>query len=264
VQKLATGLTLAIELAAPWGILGPRSVRRAAGALLVGLQLLIGLTGNYGFFNLLTLVLCASLLDEDPPARVTRQRIALRAAAAALAFASLVVALERVTPEESFPGALRALVAPLGPLRSVSSYGLFAVMTRERPEIELEGSADGVTWRRYEFRWKPGELERAPRFAGPHMPRVDWQMWFAALGECRHELWLQRFLLRLLEGSRPVADLLAANPFPGEPPRYLRTTLWRYRFGGPDSWWARSDPRSYCPTVTLRAGRLALASDLPE
>jgi len=264
VQRLATGVTLAVELVVPWGILGPRRGRRAAGALLVGLQLLIAATGNYGFFNVLALVLCLSLLDSPEPPRETRLRIPLRAAAGALALASLIVALERVTPETSLPGVLRAAVAPLGPLRSVSSYGLFAVMTQERPEIELEGSADGVTWRQYEFRWKPGALDRAPRFTGPHMPRLDWQLWFAALGRCEHEPWLHRFLFRVLEGSASVTALMADDPFAGAPPRYLRTTLWQYRFAGRDSWWARSEPRTYCPTVTLRDGRLALADDLPE
>lgn len=262
-QQLATAVTLAVELLAPWGILGPRRVRLGAGALLVGLQVLIALTGNYGFFNLLTVVLCVTLFVDPPPPRETRLRIPLRAAAAALAFASAVVALERLTPRGALPVALRALVAPIEPLRSVSSYGLFAVMTTERPEIQIEGSADGVTWLDYEPRWKPDALDRAPRFTGPHMPRVDWQLWFAALGSCQHETWLHELLLRLLEGSPPVRSLFANDPFPAAPPRYLRTTLWQYRFGR-ERWWERSDPRTYCPIVTLRDGQLALANDLEE
>ncbi len=276
--RASTALTLALEVGAPWGMLGPRRLRLTSAALLTGLQLLIAATGNYGFFNLLTLVLCACLLDDTAlarfswlrrPGRSGRGRIPLRAAAAALGLASGIVGLERLTPAALFPNALRLVVAPLEPLRSVSSYGLFAVMTTERPEIAIEGSADGVTWRPYEFRWKPGTLEQAPRFAGPHMPRVDWQMWFAALGSCERELWFQRFLLRLLEGSPPVTGLLAKDPFAGEPPRYLRTTLWKYRFATGEearagAWWARSGGEPYCPIVTLRDGHLAVANELPR
>ncbi len=276
--RAATALTLGLELGAPWGMLGTRRVRFASAILLAGLQTLIGITGNYGFFNLLTLVLCACLLDDAAlarfawlrrPMRVPRGRTPLRVAAAALALASLCVGLERVTPAALFPNAIRRLLAPLEPLRSVSSYGLFAVMTTERPEIGIEGSADGVTWRPYEFRWKPGALERGPRFTGPHMPRLDWQMWFAALGRCESEPWFQRFLLRLLEGSPPVTGLLANDPFPGEPPRYLRATSWQYRFATGDdaragARWSRSDPQPYCPIVTLRDGHLAVANELPR
>ena len=278
VQKLSTFLTLAIELGAPWGMLGPRRLRLASAALLAGLQGLIAATGNYGFFNLLTLVLCACLLDDSDLARlrflarpepVTRDRLRVprRVAAGLVAASSLLVACQRLTPPARFPGALRSFCDLLSTLRSVNSYGLFAVMTTERPEIVIEGSADGADWRPYQFRWKPGDLEGAPRFAGPHMPRVDWQMWFAALGSCQDELWFQRFLQRVLEGSRPVTALFARNPFPGDPPRYLRTTLWQYRFAGGEerragACWVRSDPQSYCPIVTLRDGHLAAANDL--
>jgi hypothetical protein len=277
-QRLSTALTLAIELGAPWGILGPRKVRLASACILAGLQGLIAVTGNYGFFNLLTLVLCATLIDDRDlarfpwlarPARETRWWIPLRVAAAALLFASLCAALERVTPRHAFPHALRAFLGPLDRLRSVNSYGLFAVMTTERPEIRLEGSDDGVTWLEYRFRWKPGPLDRAPRFVSPHMPRVDWQMWFAALGSCEREAWFQRLLLRLLEGSRPVEALLASDPFPDSPPRYLRSTLWSYRFASGEAarrgdWWERTELGAYCPIVTLRGGHLAVANELAE
>jgi len=278
MQKASTALVLAIELGAPWGLLGPRRVRLAAGAILAALQLAIAVTGNYGFFNLLTLLLCACLLDDGflgrwPAPRQARAipwlRIPRRALAAALATASLAIAIERLTPRYEFPRPVRALLGVLAQFRSVNSYGLFAVMTTERPEILLEGSADGVEWRGYEFAWKPGDPARAARFTGPHMPRVDWQMWFAALGRCQSEPWFQRFLLRILEGSRPVGSVFDGNPFPDDPPRYLRSTVWQYRFAEGDerasgAWWSRVRTGPYCPVVTLRGGRLAVADDLPE
>ena len=289
-QKASTALTLAIELGVPWGTLGPRRVRLASAGVLAALQLAIAATGNYGFFNLLTLVLCGCLLDDRalrrlPEAWVGCPRrpsvlawvgcprrpsvLARRVAAAGLAFLSLLSATQRLTPRRSLPGPLRTVLGSLAPFRSVNAYGLFAVMTTERPEISLEGSADGVEWRPYQLRWKPGALERAPRFTGPHMPRVDWQLWFAALSRCEDEAWLLRFLLRVLEGSEPVTSVFAENPFPDGPPRYLRTTLWQYRLASGEerrsgAWWSRERVGPYCPVVTLQDGRLSRAADLPQ
>jgi len=273
VQELSTLLVFVVELGAPWAIFAPRRVRLASAIVLVSFQLLIAATGNYGFFNLLTLVLCVSLLDDQRLIRLgwlaraprsARWVVARRVAAGALLCTSAVVGLERVAPRALFPRPVRAAVALIEPLRSVSSYGLFAVMTRERPEIQIEGSADGTEWRSYEFRWKPGPVDRPPGFAGPHMPRLDWQMWFAALSSCQDEVWFQSFLARLLEGSPSVLRLLAANPFPQGPPRVLRTTLFRYRFASlaewrAGAWWTREALGPYCPPVELREGHLSLA-----
>ena len=118
---------------------------------------------------------------------------------------------------------LEALRQAVEPLRSMNAYGLFAVMTTKRPEILVEGSDDGRDWRPYRFRWKPGDVDRRPGFTTPHMPRLDWQMWFAALSpDCRHEPWFLPSNSSLLEGSPAVVGLLAENPFPEKPPRFLR------------------------------------------
>jgi hypothetical protein len=103
-------------------------------------------------------------------------------------------------------------------------------MTTERGEIEVQGSDDGVDWKTYEFRCKPGDPARRPEFVAPHQPRLDWQMWFAALSRFERQDWFQAFLARLLEGEPAVLSLLAANPFPNGPPRYVRALYWRYRF----------------------------------
>ena len=122
---------------------------------------------------------------------------------------------ERLAPAATSRASMRGLVAPLDPLRSVNAYGLFAVMTTERPEIELEGSGDGVTWQPVEFRWKPGDARRAP-LPGPHMPRLDWQIWFAALGRFQDQVWLARaFCAACSRARRPVTGLLARRPVSG-------------------------------------------------
>jgi hypothetical protein len=117
-----------------------------------------------------------------------------------------------------------------GGFHLVNSYGLFAVMTTERPEIAVEGTRDGESWRPYAFRWKPGEPQRAPRFAGSHMPRLDWQLWFAALEGAERVRWLRYFAARLLQPSPEVVALLADDPFQGEAPLALRVRVDDYRF----------------------------------
>jgi len=131
------------------------------------------------------------------------------------------------------------------------------VMTTERPEIVLEGSDDGFTWRAYEFRWKPGDPRRAPAFVAPHQPRLDWQMWFAALGSCEENPWVLRLLTRIQAGSPEVLDLLASNPFADRPPRHVRAVLYDYRFTDTAThrqyatWWRRERKGLYCHELPL-------------
>jgi hypothetical protein len=122
----------------------------------------------------------------------------------------------------------------------------------------IEGSADGVTWEPYEFKWKPGALDRRPRFVEPHQPRLDWQMWFAALSDARQNPWFIGLALRLLENSPDVVGLLGKNPFPDKPPRYLRANVYRYHFATvaehrrTGAWWERADEQTYLPVVSVR------------
>jgi hypothetical protein len=290
IKAAMTFASLAIELVAPLFILGPRRARLISAAALALLQIGIAATGTYGFFNMLSLLLCASLLDDDAllrllPARprlaaqqetdprtaepqpsdtsrLTRTRRALHVGLATLFLSlSLCVSIGHFV---RLPEILRESLALLAPLRSINRYGLFAVMTTERNEIAIEGSLDGVTWRAYELPWKPGRLDVMPSFATPHMPRLDWPLWFAALSSCQRQRWFHSLMKRLLEGSSDVLELFANNPFPEGPPRYLRTPLAKYRFAPVrrvlhGEWWTRKPIGEYCPTVTLRQGVLVRA-----
>jgi lipase maturation factor 1 len=153
------------------------------------------------------------------------------------------------------------LIAPVAdfvaPLRSVNRYGLFAVMTTTRPEIVVEGSDDGVEWKAYEFKYKAGDVHRRPPWVAPHQPRLDWQMWFAALGRYDDEPWFQAFCQRLLEGSPAVLALLEHDPFHGRPPREIRAVLYRYRFSDATArraegvWWTRERLGLYSPAQPI-------------
>ena len=277
VHRLSCGAMFFIEIVLPFGIFGPRVARITAFWGFVGLQLLIGLTGNYGFFNLLTLVLCLPLLEDADLPRPVRELLAGGTVASpepprwrrfVWAPVAAVLALLSVVPiTEAFRSdywsdrpdhPLLTLRAWSHPLLISGSYGLFRTMTTARPEIEIQGSLDGTNWRTYEFRYKPGPTGTPPPFLGPHMPRLDWQMWFAALSAerlavhgdegvrywwTRQDPWVQRFAMRLLEGEPSVVGLLAEDPFSGERPRFLRLVLWRYSFteweGCAGGWWAR-------------------------
>jgi len=160
--------------------------------------------------------------------------------------------------ELPWPAPMRQLQMWTDPFRTINSYGLFRVMTTERPEIIVQGSDDGVHWLDYEFKYKPGDLKRPPPFTTPHMPRLDWQMWFAALGDARGNPWFVNFMIRLLQGSAPVTELLGHNPFPDHPPRYVRAELYQYHFtdratrNETGAWWRREQAGEYFPAISLR------------
>jgi hypothetical protein len=173
----------------------------------------------------------------------------------------LTIGLSRMI--ETFSGEavepLHTIVKYTAPLEIVNSYGLFAVMTTSRPEIIVEGSMDGDNWRPYSFPYKPGDLARAPRWVAPHQPRLDWQMWFAALGDYRQNPWFVNFAVKLLEGSPDVRGLLEADPFGGKAPQYVRAVLYDYSFTGAEerrrtgNWWKREVHGLYLPAIGLKA-----------
>ena len=278
-QKLSCAGMFGIELGAPWLIFAPRRIRFFGGAAIAFLQILILLTGNYTFFNWLTLALCLLLLDDfllmkfiptgsrhpfflnPQPSTLNRPWRWPRFITVPLAVVVVAMYLFQVSllfgarPAWFYPVAVAD--AWLEPFRTFSGYGLFAVMTTERREIIVEGSDDGVNWLPYEFKYKPGDVHRRPAFVAPHQPRLDWQMWFAALGDYRQNPWFVNFCLRLLQGSPEVSALLAKNPFPDHPPRYLRAEVYDYQFTNfaerraTGAWWKRAAAGEYLPPVSL-------------
>jgi lipase maturation factor 1 len=278
-QKFSCGVMFAIELGAPWLIFAPRRLRFLCCTAIVGFQVLILLTGNYTFFNFLTLALCMLLLDDFAlqwivPSRFRRKDFLKQQTATCNYFrrwpkvviiplAVMVVAISLFQMASMF-GARSGLWIPaaflnaqIAPFRSVNNYGLFAVMTTTRNEIIVEGSNDGVTWLPYEFKYKPDDVSRRPGFIEPFQPRLDWQMWFAALGDYRQNPWFVNFCARLLQGSPEVLALLANNPFPSRPPRYVRAGLYEYHFTdlqehhASGAWWKRERAGEYLPAFSL-------------
>jgi len=275
-----------IEIGLPLLIFAPRRLRHAAAIGLLLLQGLIAATGNYCFFNLLTVTLCVLLLDDQllsrviPRSRRDRLRVeprrvyeglgrkTIRSAANAagvlillISVSSLVREMVRTQRRSALPAGVVAvldaadglvldkggnfLLSLTDPLRTINGYGLFRVMTTTRPEIIIEASNDGLTWSEYELPWKPGDPKRRPRLVAPHQPRLDWQMWFAALNPDGNAYWLRNLARRLLEGSPAVVDLFADTVSGDVPPRYVRFVYYRYEFSDPATkratgrWWQR-------------------------
>jgi hypothetical protein len=271
VLRFSTAMVFFIELVLPFLVFLPRRPRAIAAYGFMLLQVLILLTGNYNFFNLLTLSLCLFLFDDRSLdlrlPRAISNRFALkpggtagRRAALALALvivpAALVLEGSRLA-QCPIPGILGPVVSQLEQWHVINGYGLFAVMTTRRAEIVIEGSQDRLHWQAYEFKYKPGDLARAPSLNIPHQPRLDWQMWFAALDDPRRLPWFYVFLQRLLEDSPPVTRLLKSTPFQGTPPRYVRAELYDYHFSSAaeraktGQWWTREYLRPYFPPVSL-------------
>ena len=267
-HELSVAVMFVIELAVPFLIFGPRRLRLFAAAMLALQQLVIAATGNYTYFNLLSLVLCLVLLDDDAWPRAWRRgrqpvpsrRWPLWITAPLVAILVLVTTqamTSRFRWQLPWPHFTERLAGALRPFRIANAYGLFAVMTTTRHEIVVEGSNDGQVWLPYGFKWKPGDPARAPGFVAPHQPRLDWQMWFAALSNYRRTPWFQNFLYRLLQGSPEVLSLLEHNPFPEAPPRYIRSVVYDYRFTDPATrratgeWWSRELIGLYSPVQSL-------------
>jgi len=267
-----TAATLVIELGSVFLIFLPRRLRAAAACCALLLQSLIVLTGNYNFFNLLTMLMCVFLFDDAALHRLVPRWLESRAQshaplpsrrataiAAALALIVVPVGLDRIwqTVARADLPVLGAVTRAVSPLFIVNPYGLFAVMTTARPEIAIEGSVDGRVWREYVFRYKPGPLSRPAMWNIPHQPRLDWQMWFAALGTPRENLWIVGLMRRLLEGSPTVLALLDSNPFTDGPPKYVRAQLYDYRFAdrgthaATGQWWVRRPEGLYFPEIAL-------------
>jgi len=274
-QQLSVLSMFGIELVLPWLIFMPRRLRFVAAWGFLVLQIAITLSGNYYFLNLLTIFLCLFLFDDRALARLLPSRLAARwryrlpepgglATAAAALLASVIVVVnvavvwERIE-QRPLSGPLANLVETTSRFGVTNFYGFFGVMNTMRRELVVEGSLDGKHWRAYEFPYKPGDIHRCPRWSIPYHPRLDWTMWFAAGESPYRNLWFGDLLYALLQGAPPVVSLLVDNPCPGQRPRWVRGTLYHYRFTTPaeraatGDCWVRDPLGPYTPPLSLES-----------
>ena len=289
--------TLTLELGLAWMMFLPRRLHILCFLIITPWQIGIILSANYTFLNYLVLALGILLLDDrfvlpwlprlmkrsylttkeakplNVPAPEDKWRTRLRAQVPGLKIAvtagmltwifyatlAQMVWMVKPWPRWTTP------VSALEPFRIANRYGLFAVMTRGRYEIEFQGSDDGQTWLIYPFRFKPQDPSKAPGIYAPYQPRFDWNLWFASLSTWRQEPIVVRTEESLLRGDADVLLLFAGNPFPHSPPRQVRAVIWRYWFTTPaekrsqGTWWRRQQLGLYAPTLERQPdGRIAV------
>lgn len=295
---ICCALMFVIELVLPWfiflgGDLNSKSwfavlrarLRYSAAIAFIILQFIIISTGNYCFFNLLTICLSLLVLDDNfwTRLRLPAKRCSMTAVkpfqlatilltplTSILVF--LLIYINLIFVNQPLAVLLKTkpwinvqstdlLFQPLNLIyrnHIASPYGLFAVMTKERREIIIQGSNDGQNWLDYEFKYKPGNLYRMPAQIAPMQPRIDWQMWFAALSPWQQNIWFVNLCMRLLEGESSVSKQLAYNPYTARAPKYIRAISYRYEFtdlaelARTGAYWKRSNPRLYLPVISLR------------
>jgi len=269
---LQSGVVLVFftELIVPFFIFLPRKFRITAAAITILMQLIIIVTSNHNWINLLTIVLCLFLLDDEILRKILPRRLCLyfldepfsdekKAGGSnrktrchyALPVFSFIIMLSSVTAFSSMvsgvpvPGELNKLTTVVRSWGLGHIFHVFPNMQTERHELQIEGSDDGVEWKVYQFKYKPGALETKPAFIIPHQPRLDWMIWFVPPRPQEMKHWFDGFLMRLHEGSPQVIDLLEHNPFPDKPPRYLRVQVYQYWFTTTEerietgNWWKR-------------------------
>ena len=275
-------ITFGAELFLVWAVFLPRRFRIACFAFVTALQTGIIATANYGFLNYIVLVLGLLLLDDRvlqrvglasvssvPREETRRFRIHRRAEQVILG-----VALYTTIAAFAFGGSDSLLALPnklLDPFRIANAYGLFAIMTPVRYEIEFQGSSDGKSWIAYPFRYKPQDPKGRPGFYGPYQPRFDWNLWFASLEPWRESPWVVLTEERLLEGSPDVLGLFREDPFHGKHPTMVRTVLWQYWFTDLDikrktgAWWRRQELGQFSPGAARATdGSIVLSDSLPR
>lgn len=246
-HAFTAAVTLVVELLVVWLLFFPKKSRLIAFWITTPLQIGIILTGNYAFLNYLVLALGFLLLDDRliPVPRSTKPSYA-----AAIVLPALFVTTIAAFMFPNFP-----TVTLLEPFRVANGYGLFAVMTRERYEIELQGTRDGTTWIAYPFRYKPQDPRKPPGLYAPYQPRFEWNLWFASLGSWQDNRWVLNAEVRLLQNERSVLRLFAANPFANAPPAAVRAVVWQYWFTTRDErrrtggWWRRQFIGPYAPAA---------------
>jgi hypothetical protein len=255
------------EVVVPFGYFCPQPVAAAAAILTIIFQLLIMASGNLSWLNLLTVVLAIPALDD----RVLGIMLPLRAPVlapaplvlrVATAMLGVLVIWLSINPIRNMLSPRQIMNTVFNSIHLVGTYGAFGGITRTRYEVIVEGTdenavTEGTKWREYEFKGKPGAPDRMPPQIAPYHLRLDWLMWFAAMSDYAESPWFLHFVAKLLEGDRAVLGLLASNPFPDRPPRYVRAQRYRYQFTTPEErrrtgrWWKREFAGSYLPALSL-------------
>ena len=277
VLKIGVVFNFLAELIAPWFAFYPRLARHIAGVIMVLFQITLILSGNLSFLNWLTLVPALACFDDSFWSKLLPRALVQRAtAAAASASPSLpmrrvawtvaaIVALLSFQPVANMISPNQIMNTSFDPLDLVNTYGAFGTVGRERLNVVFEGTDATVPdahaeWKAYPYVALPVALNRRPPQIAPYQPRLDWQMWFAAMSTPDQYPWTLHLIWKLLHNDPGALSLFGGNPFPNKPPRYIRAVLYRYQFaprGNPDgNWWKRQELGLWLPPLSANDPRL--------
>ena len=274
-HKLGTAFNHLVEVAAPFGVFGPRPARIVSGTLIVVFQAILIASGNLSFLNWLTLIIAFACFDDQLLQRIlpAKWREPVQARLATLADAepsrrrrivgivlAVAVGVLSLNPVVNLLSPRQAMNASFEPFNLVNTYGAFGSVSRQRYEVVIEGSSattldEHTRWLEYELPCKPGRVDRGPCLVTPYHYRLDWQLWFVPLSPERNRRWFLSLTNKLLRGDARVLALFAENPFPARPPHFIRASFYRYQFTPPGSHdtWRRSRAGQYLPPVSLDA-----------
>jgi hypothetical protein len=250
-----------VELIVPFGYFLPQPIATIAGVFTIVFQLLLILSGNLSFLNWLTIVLALPMLDG----RLFRAPVlpaGPRAYELVTVGLAVLIGILSIQPAVNMLSSRQMMNFAYNPLQLVNTYGAFGSVTTTRYEVVVEGTSDAVRgpateWREYEFKGKPTDPMRRPPQIAPYHLRLDWLMWFAAMGQYTDHPWFIAFAKKLLQGDHATLGLLHSNPFPDRPPLYVRARLYEYRFTTPQeraqskAWWKRTLVGPWFPEVSL-------------
>ncbi len=277
MHRIGVAFNHLVEVIAPFFVFGPRTARQIAGALMVALQVVLISSGNLAFLNWITLVAALACFDDSLWRRIFPARLLTiseraahssrrsRAAAAVVAALCVTVVVLSADPVANLFSNRQIMNTSFDRLHLVNTYGAFGSVGRHRDELILEGTRDDVisedtVWHEYEWKCKPGDPQRRPCLVTPYHYRLDWLIWFAAMSNYQRHPWVVHLLWKLLHNDPGALSLLAGNPFPEGPPRFVRVELYRYEFTdwGDESgaWWKRERVREYLAPLSVDNERL--------
>jgi hypothetical protein len=251
------------QLLVPWFYFAPAPLCYWAGGLTILFQITLILSGNLSWLNYITIVLCIPCFDDRLLTRIVHVPHSMPANmgvlhAIAVGVLTVIVLALSWRPARNLFSRRQLMNASFETLHLVNTYGAFGAVTRERFEVVIKGTNAEVPdanaeWHEYEFKGKPGDVNRHPCIVSPYHWRLDWQMWFAAMSAPEFHPWIFTLVQRLLEREERILRLFARNPFPNAPPKFIRADWYRYQFTKPGDrgWWARTYAGEYLPPITL-------------
>jgi hypothetical protein len=275
--KIGVWYNFLAELIAPWFVFWPRIGRHIAGIIIISLQVVLILSGNLSFLNWLTIIPALACFDDGFWSRILPHSFVNRAKEAAAASLpsksmritswaiTIVIALLSIQPALNLLSTQQIMNTSFDPLDLVNTYGAFGSVGRERTNVVFEGTmdenpTDSANWKAYPYKGLPVDLNRRPPQVAPYQLRLDWQMWFAAMSSPEEYPWTINLISKLLHNDVIILDLFAGNPFPDRPPRYIRASLYRYRFAKPENkeglWWTRERLGDWVPALSVNDPRL--------